>query len=61
MNKTYFPSRKRTLDFIRKFSIKPEGCEEQLLDVVRLGACPESISQSYEIWDRMVSELKNIY
>jgi hypothetical protein len=49
MNKTYFPSRKRTLDFIRKFSIKPEGCEEQLLDVVRLGACPESISQSYEI------------
>lgn len=60
INKTYFPSRKRTLDFIRSFNIKPERCEEQLLDVVRLGACSESINQSYEIWSNIVSKLKNL-
>lgn len=60
VNKTYFPSRKRTLNFIRTFNIKPERCEEQLLDVVRLGSCAESIEQSYEIWRNMVSNLKDV-
>lgn len=60
INKTYFPSRKRTINFIRRFNIKPERCEEQLLDVVRLGACAESINQSYKIWINMVSTLKNL-
>lgn len=61
INKTYFPSRKRTLDFIRNFDIKPERCDELLLDVIRLGACPEGINQSYELWSSMVNELKKIY
>jgi hypothetical protein len=60
INKTYFPSRKRTLNFIRSFNIKPERCEEQLLDVVRLGGLAESIEQSYEIWCNMVSKLKKL-
>lgn len=60
MNKTYFPSRKRTLDFIKNFNIKPEGCDEQILDVVRLGASSEGIKQSYELWSKMVNELKQI-
>jgi predicted nucleotidyltransferase len=60
INKTYFPSRKRTLNFIRSFNIKPERCEEQLLDVVRLGACEDGINQSYEIWSNMVSKLKKL-
>ena len=61
INKIYFPSRKRTLDFVKNFDIKPESCEEQLLDVVRLGACSESIKESYELWSKMVSELKKLY
>jgi len=61
INKTYFPSRKRTLDFIKSFNVQPERCDEQLLNVVRLGACAESINQSYELWNSMVSELKKLY
>lgn len=60
VNKTYFPSRKRTLDFIKNFNIKPIRCDEQLLDVVRLGAYSESINQSYELWNNIVNELKEI-
>jgi len=61
LNKTYFPSRKRTLDFIKNFNIKPERCEERLLEVVKLGSYPEGISQSYELWSDTVDELKRIY
>lgn len=61
INKNYFPSRKRTLNIIKNFSVKPERCDEQLLDIVRLGSCPESIDKSYELWTNMVNELKKIY
>lgn len=61
MNKIYFPSRKRTLDIIKNFIVKPEGCDEQLLDVLRLGACSESINSSYILWNNMVNNLKKIY
>jgi hypothetical protein len=59
-NKTYFPSRKRTLGFIDVFALKPKGCGEGLLEVIRLGACPETIGQSYELWRSMINELKKI-
>lgn len=58
INRTYFPSRKRTLDFIRNFNIKPERCSERLLEVIKLGSCPEGISQSYELLSSMVKDLK---
>jgi hypothetical protein len=61
MNKTYFPSRKRTLDIIKNFILKPKGSDEQLLDVVRLGSCSESINSSYKLWNNMVNNLKKIY
>lgn len=61
INKTYFPSRKRTPNFINNFKIKPNNCNERLLEVVRLGGCPESISQSYVLWTNMIKELKIIY
>lgn len=61
MNRIYFPSRKRTLDFIKNFIAKPEKCDEQLLAVVRLGSCSENIDQSYGLWSNMVNDLKRIY
>lgn len=60
VNKTYFPSRKRTLNYIEKFHIKPERSNERLLEIVRLGGCPESIDQSFALWGSMVNELKKI-
>lgn len=60
INKIYFPSRKRTLDFIENFNIKPEGCTEKLLKVIKLGGFSEGINQSFTLWRDMVNELKKL-
>ena len=60
LNRTYFPSRKRNINFINNFEIKPEKCEERLLEVVKLGSYPEGIPQSYQLWSNLVDELKDI-
>lgn len=60
MNETYFPSRKRTLEYIYNFNAKPDRCNERLLEVVRLGSTPEGIGQSYELWSNLINELKKI-
>lgn len=60
LNKTYFPSRKRTLYFISAFNIKPEQCEERILEVISSGGFSEGISKSYELLSEMVSELKKL-
>lgn len=61
INKIYFPSRKRSLQLIESFHTKPKNCEEHLLEVIRLGAVPESINMSYELWSKMINELKQLY
>ncbi|MBZ9623649.1 DUF4037 domain-containing protein [Clostridium sp. FP2] len=60
INKIYFSSRKRTLDFIESFNIKPEGCNEKLLEVIKLGGFSEGINQSFTLWRNMVNELKKL-
>ncbi|HWT75727.1 MAG TPA: hypothetical protein VN258_13560 [Mobilitalea sp.] len=57
MNKVYFPSRKRTLELIGHFEIKPHNCIENLLEIVRLGGYSETLDHSYELWCRMVNDL----
>ncbi len=59
INRVYFPSRKRTLDYIENFN-KPDGCNEKLLEVIKLGGFIEGINQSYTIWSKMVNELKEL-
>lgn len=61
INRTYFPSRKKTLNFIEKFNIKPEKCNEKLLEVVKLGSYSEGINQSYKLLSDMINELKVLY
>lgn len=55
INKTYFPSRKRSIEFIEKFTIKPEACCERLLEVIKLGSSCETINNSYELWKSLVN------
>lgn len=59
-NRVYFPSRKRSLEFIREFAIKPEDCEERLLRVVALAACEETLEESYQIWSSLCRELEHL-
>ena len=60
LNRVYFPSRKRSLEYIREFTIKPEECEARLERVVALGAGAEMLDESYETWQSLCRELKNI-
>lgn len=57
LNKTFFPSRKRSLEYMNSFELKPDQCGERLLEVIRLAAYPESIEKSYASWCSLVDEL----
>lgn len=58
INKEYFPSRKRSEDYIRGFKVKPAECEGRLRQVVALGGNTETLEKSYEIWSSLVGDLK---
>ena len=60
LNRTYFPSRKRSPEFIRGFAIKPEDCEARLERVVALGACPDTLEASYEVWQSLCNDLEHL-
>jgi len=60
LNQCYFPSRKRITQFIEKFKLKPINCSERLLEVIKTGSEPRTLSQSYDIWSALCKELKDI-
>ena len=57
LNQCWFPGRKRTLQFVQEFKIKPIECFERLLKVIELSAVAETLPQSYEIWSALCTEL----
>ena len=57
LNMVYFPSRKRTPEYMRSFVKKPHDCEGKLLNVIRLGANPDTLNDAYEIWKKLCAEL----
>ena len=59
VNHRFFPSRKRTLEWIERFENKPENCSERLLKVISLGTARETLSESYEIWCGLCDEMIN--
>jgi len=58
VNREYFPSRKRSDIYIQGFQFKPAECEQRLRQVVALGGNAETLGQSYEAWNCLVSDLK---
>jgi hypothetical protein len=60
LNKTWFPSRKRTGQYIDGFAIKPENCFERLCEAIRLGAEAISIGASAECWRGLLDELDGL-
>lgn len=57
LNRTYFPSRKRTQQYLAGFSYKPEGCYERIFEAVRLGGDAVHLEESYAIWCGLTQEL----
>jgi hypothetical protein len=58
LNRTFFPSRKRTMSFIEHFKCKPDRCDEKLLNIARLGSCAEELDESFDLWKAVVNELR---
>ena len=57
LNRCYFPSRKRNMQYIENFKRKPVNCSERLLEVIELGSKPDTLPQSYDIWVNLCKEL----
>ena len=57
LNRYFLPSRKRTIQIINAFKITPENCGERLLQTIELGAKPETLSLSYDVWSLLCREL----
>ena len=57
LNRCFFPSRKRNLQFIERFKNKPSNCSDRLLEVIELGSKSTTLSQSYDIWSALCEDL----
>jgi hypothetical protein len=57
LNREYFPSRKRSLEYIDRFKVKPADCGSRLLEVVRLGGEGKKLKESYEKLRQLADEL----
>jgi len=60
MNRVYYPSRKRNISYIEKFSIKPRDCVERLYQAVSLGGKPETLQESSQVWQGLVKEMTEL-
>ncbi|MCL2461585.1 MAG: DUF4037 domain-containing protein [Defluviitaleaceae bacterium] len=57
LNGQFFPSRKRTAQYIEEFGIKPRDCVKRLLEMIELGAGPETLAESHGVWIELYTEL----
>jgi hypothetical protein len=57
LNHAYFPGWKRALAHVETFEVKPADCGRRILEAIRLGACAETIPDSYAAWTALVDEL----
>lgn len=60
LNGVFFPSRKRSLEYMQNFKRQPALCPERLLEVLKLGGEPDGITRSYQLWRALVDELRQI-
>jgi len=60
INRTFFPSRKRTHEYIVRFDRKPANCYERLLEAIRTGAGPDGLAEAYAVWDGLVLDLLSL-
>ncbi|MAT44931.1 MAG: hypothetical protein CL609_21575 [Anaerolineaceae bacterium] len=58
LNNTFFPSRKRSMEYIQGFEIKPMDCENRLTQVILNGGVANTLGESYELWSNLVQDLK---
>lgn len=60
INRVYFPSRKRSFEWLRRFSLQPANCELRLRNVLKLGGDAESLEESYRIFNSLAVEVHEL-
>lgn len=60
LNNCFFPSRKRTTEYIVKFNKTPKDCSDRLLKVIESGGQPDTMKQSYNLWTGLSKDLTDI-
>lgn len=60
LNRVLFPSRKRSLEYMKDFVMIPENCGARLLEIIALGAQADTLIDSYEKWRALVAESKRL-
>ncbi len=60
LNGTYFPSRKRTLEYLNRFAVQPKDCASRLIEVLRLGGDGETVPQSFSLFQSLTDELMKL-
>lgn len=60
VNFTYFPSRKRTEQYIREFKNKPEDCYDRLMQIIHNSISSKTIEKSIEELRNITSEIIQI-
>jgi hypothetical protein len=60
LNRTFFPSRKRSAEAIRQFTAKPTDCEARLRQAIAAAAQPETLGESYRIWQSLIIDLQSL-
>lgn len=59
-NRTYFPSRKRTKEYLEHFSITPNDCYARITTVIQYACEPEGINHSISLWNSLVEDFKSV-
>jgi hypothetical protein len=60
LNNTFFPSRKRSESFLKRFESKPERCYERIVEILSLGTNPDTLNESYSAWVGLAEDLKKL-
>jgi hypothetical protein len=60
INKTYFPSRKRSGQYIQGFHFKPVDCEQRLHRAIAWGGEANTLGESFAVWQDLVQDLEQL-
>lgn len=61
LNRVYMPGRKRSLEYISQFSLKPVDTESRLLHVILLGSEEATLAASYAAWDSLRADVLRLH
>ncbi len=60
LNSEYFPSRKRSLQYMKDFAVVPPNCDRRLLQLISLASSRQTLDRAYLAFQETAQELSNL-